>query len=202
VSPEAVQAEADRLRYERRLESAAATFTWLEEHMITAEEWEAGIYQRLLAEKLAEHLFESEIEKYFAQHRLDYDQLVLYKIIVSSQPVAQELCYQIEDQEISFYDAAHQYNLEEEGRLRCGYLGKLYRWSLKADLATHVFGATPGDVIGPLPSDQGYELLMIEAFIPAELTPEVRQEIRNKLFKEWLDRELNYRIHNTTLEVE
>ena len=36
---------------------------------------------------------------------------------------------------------------------------------------------------------------MVEEFIAAELTPETRQQILDKLFQEWLESELNYLIH-------
>ncbi|MFM7424755.1 MAG: hypothetical protein ACKO7W_07170 [Elainella sp.] len=38
-------------------------------------------------------------------------------------------------------------------------------------------------------------LLMVEEFISAELTPEIRQEIIQRLFREWLESELNYLIY-------
>ena len=57
VSPSELQAEAERLRREHRLEKAADTFAWLAEHLMDADDWEAGIYATLLAQKLADALF-------------------------------------------------------------------------------------------------------------------------------------------------
>lgn len=48
VSAEEIQAEGDRMRREKRLEKAADTLAWLTDEMITPEDWEAGIYARLL----------------------------------------------------------------------------------------------------------------------------------------------------------
>ncbi len=196
VSEQEIQAESDRMRREKRLEKAADTLAWLTDEMITPDDWEAGIRDRLLAQKLAESLFAKEVEKFFAQNRLDFEQILLYQIIVPFERVARELRYQIEEQEISFYEAAHFYDINEKRRQQCGYEGKLYRWSLKPDIAAEVFKAQPGELVGPLQSEQGFHLLLVEEFIPSELTPERYQEIRDRMFKEWLASELNYMIHN------
>lgn len=196
VDPEEIQAEADQFRHQHRLETAAATYTWLTQECITPEEWEAGIRDRLLSQKLAKHLFGAEVETYFVQHRVEFEQVSLYKIVVPYEPLSHELFYQIDEDEISFYEAAHLYDVDEQRRLQCGYTGKLHRWDLKSDMAVSVFAAQPGEVLGPFQSEQGYELLMLESFIPAELTPEIYQEILDQMFQEWLLSELNYLIHH------
>ena len=198
VTSEEVQAEADHLRYERRLEKASETLAWLADQMITAEDWEEGIRDRLLGKKLAEFLFTQEVEKFFAQNQLDFEQVLLYQIIVPYESLARELLYQIEEEEISFYEAAHLYDIDPKRRYQCGYEGRLYRQNLKPSIAAVIFGAALGEVVGPLQTEQGYHLLKVEEFIRAELTPERSQNILNKLFKEWLDNELNYVLHHQT----
>lgn len=192
VDPQEIQIEADRQRRERRLERAADTFAWLSDQQITAEEWEAGIRDRLLTQKLMESLFGNEVESYFAQNRLDFDQVLLYQIIVPYEQLANELFYQIEESEISFFEAAHLYDIDPNRRQYCGYEGKLYRWSLRPEIAAVVFAATPGQIIHPVQTEQGFHLLRVEEFISANLTPETRQEILQRLFREWLNGELNY----------
>lgn len=198
VTSDEIQAEADRQRLVRRLEKASDTLAWLTDQRISPDDWEAGIQQGILAKKLAETLFASEVEKYFAQNRLDYEQVLLYQIIVPYERLARELFYQIEEEEISFYHAAHLYDIEKKRRELCGYEGQLNRRHLKADIAALVFGATPGEIIGPHQTDLGYHLFKVEEFIPAELTEEYSQKIIQKLFKEWLVSEVNYLLHNAS----
>jgi parvulin-like peptidyl-prolyl isomerase len=197
VTAEEIQAEAERVRRENRLEKAADTLAWLAEQMITPDDWEAGIREHLLQKKLSEALFSGEVEKYFAQNRLDFEQISLYQIIVPYEKVAQELFYQIEECEISFYEAAHLYDIDENRRQQCGFDGKIYRFALNPDIASVVFSAKPKEVIGPVQSEQGYHLFMVESFISAELTPERRQEIMARMFQEWLAAELNYMMHSS-----
>lgn len=197
VTAEEIQNQANQERYAKRLEKAADTLAWLADQMITSDDWEAGIRERLLSEKLAESLFSKDVEKYFIQNRLNFEQVSLYQIIVPYERLARELFYQIEEEEISFYHAAHLYDIEPQRQERCGYEGKLYRWQLKADFAAIVFAATPGEILSPVKTDQGYHLILVEEFIQAELTLERTQEIIQKLFKDWLASEVNYRFYNT-----
>lgn len=195
LTPEEIQVEADKLRYEKRLFKASDTIAWLKDQLIVSDDWEVGMSDRLLAQKLAQSLFAQDVEKFFAGKQLDFDQVILYKIVVPYPQLAQEICYQIEEGEMSFYEAAHLYDIDERRRIQCGYEGKLYRWNCQPDLAAVVFSAPVGDVIGPLTINQESYLLMVEEFIPAELTPEIYQDILNRMFQEWLAAELNYMLH-------
>jgi parvulin-like peptidyl-prolyl isomerase len=196
VTPEEIQVAGDKLRRDKRLEKAADTIAWLAEQMISVEDLEAGICDRILSQKLAEHLFDKDVEKIFVQSKLQFDQIILYQIIVANLQLAQEIFYEIQEGEISFFDAAHLYDIDETRRHLCGCEGKVYRWALKPDIAVAVFSAKPGEVIRPIETERGYHLFMVEKFIPAELTPERYQEILHNLFNEWLANEVNYLLYN------
>lgn len=196
VTPAEIQAEGDKLRRSKRLEKAADTLAWLADQMISVEDLEAGIGDRLLAKKLAEHLFAKEVEKVFIQNKLQFDRIILYQIVVGEAELAQELFYQIQEREISFFDAAHFYDIDENRRHLCGCEGQVYRWSLKPDIAVAVFSAKPGKAIRPIKTDLGYHLFMVEKFLPAELTAERYEEILQNMFNEWLTNEINYLLYN------
>lgn len=195
INDDEIQVEADHFRHQMKLENAKDTIQWLEDQMITPEDWEAGIRQRLLSKKLAKHLFEDEVSAHFAQNKLAYEKAVLYRIVVHKAPLAQELFYQITEKETSFYQAAHQYDIDERRRLHCGYEGKLSRHHLKPTVAAQVFGSQPKTILGPFQSEDGYDLLMVERFISAKLTDELQTQILNQLLNDWLEREVVYLKH-------
>lgn len=196
VSPDEIQDAANQLRYSLRIERAADTLNWLSEQMMTVEDWEMGLRDRLLTQKLKESLFARDVERVFAESRLDFDRVDLYRLRVPYQPLCQELFYQIEEGEISFYEAAHLYDVDEQRRLRCGYEGRLHRWNFAPEVAAAIFGEAPGQVLGPFASNQGYDLLMSTHFLFAELNDETRNTILDRLFHEWLEGELNYLLHS------
>ena len=197
VTPEEIQIDAEKLRFQERLEKASDTFAWLEAQMVTLEDWEAGIRNELLRKKLSEFLFAKEVKKFFNQNKLSFDQVTLYQIIVPYEKLAREIFYQIEEEELNFYLAAHLYDIDEKRRSQCGYEGKIYRWSINPEFAARIFVASPKEVIFPFQTEQGYHISMVEEFIPAELTPEVYEEILDRMFNEWLASELNYMLHNS-----
>ncbi len=162
-----------------------------EAQLITADEWEAALHDSILTEKLTKQLFpDPTIETFFAEHKLDFDQVALYRIVVPYEKLAREISYAIQEDEISFYEAAHLYDNDPKRRDNCGYEGQLYRWSLKPDISATVFSAEPHRVIGPLKIDDASHLLMVEEFIHPELTPDRHKEIQDRLFNEWLAREI------------
>jgi len=198
VTDEEIEAEANQIRCSLRLEKASDTLAWLKDNLLDSDQWEIAINKHLVAKKLAEHLFYDKVESYFAQNRLKFDRFVLYQLVVPYAKLAQELFYQIEEEEISFYQAAHLYDIDEQRRYVCGYEGKVDRWQYSPEIAAAVFKTpvTIGEIIGPIRSEQGYHLFRIENYLPAQLTAKIRQEILDQIFKEWLHGELNYMIHN------
>ena len=190
--------EANKIRASLQLEKVSDTLAWLEENFLDPDQWEQGLKQRILRQKLAHNIFDSEIDTYFAQNHLDFDRFILYQLIVPYEKLAQELFYQVEEEEISFYQAVHLYDVDRQRRYVCGYEGEVGRWDYAPDITAAIF-KTPiqtGELVGPVKSPKGYHLFRIEEYIPAQLTPKIRQEIVDQLFKEWLARELNHLIHN------
>jgi parvulin-like peptidyl-prolyl isomerase len=192
ITDDEIQEEAERQRRELRLERASDTMAWLQSQSIDGDDWEVGIRAQLLHEKLKKELFERDIHKFFNQNRLEFDTVVLYQIVVPYAPLAQELFYQIEEEELSFYEVAHAYDVDEMRRYRCGYEGFIRRVNLPTALSLAIFSAPQGKLTGPIQTEQGYHLLLAEKFIKAELTDDVRDELFDRLFQEWLQSELTY----------
>ncbi|MBW4666327.1 MAG: peptidylprolyl isomerase [Cyanomargarita calcarea GSE-NOS-MK-12-04C] len=192
VTAEEIEAEADRQRRQKRLERATDTLAWLADQLVSPQDWEAGIRNHLLAQKLAETLFAKEVEQFFIQNRLEFEQVILYQMTVYEEKLAQELYYQIEEGEISFYDAAHLYDRDVQRRYQCGYEGKMYRFALQPNIAAVLFSTPPKQLIGPVKTELGYHLFIVEELIPAELTAQRYQEILNNMFQQWLAVELEF----------
>ncbi|HEY9767039.1 MAG TPA: peptidylprolyl isomerase [Coleofasciculaceae cyanobacterium] len=198
VTPEEIQAEADKIRHQQRLEKAADTLAWLKDCMITIEDWETGINDRLIAQKLAKYLFTKKAETHFIENRLDFEQVLLYQIVIPYEKLARELFYQIEEEEISFYQAAHCYDIDCIRREKCGYEGKLYRMDIMPEISAAIFAGQQGEIIGPIKTDIGYHIIKVEEFIKPELTPDIHQKIIDEMFAQWLESETNYLIHSHT----
>lgn len=190
VTDSEIQIEADRMRRELQLENAQKTIEWLQEKMITADDWEASIRDRIFTQKVADAMFGNAANREFQQRQLDYEKVLLYQIVTADSHLAQELAYQIEEAEISFFEAAHRHDSSEIRRRCCGYEGEVSRWELSADVAASVFGSPIQTVIGPMALEQGYGLFFVDALIQPELDEKVYRTICDRLFYDWLDAEL------------
>ena len=199
VTSNEIQQEADDQRRTRRLENATDTYAWLNDQLVSPEDWESGIHNHLLQKKLANYLYKDKVEPYFIEHRLDFEQVLMYRVVVPYEAVAQELFYQIEEGEISFFQAAHLYDIDEKRRLQCGYEGKLQRWTLAPSLAASIFSAKTGEVIGPICLNEQYHLAIVEEFIEPDLTDETCDFILETLFEEWIQSEISRLLYQTPL---
>lgn len=199
VTTEEIEIEANRQRREKRLEKASDTVRWLEEEMLAPLDWEIGIRKHLLAKKLATELFGKEVEQFFLQNSSKFEQVVLSQFFVKNEKLAQELYYQIEEGEISFCQAARIHDMNENRSCKCGYEGKVYRWAILPEIAELIFNAPAKQLLGPVKTEFGYHLFIVEEYIPAELTPKRYEEILDNMFQQWLESEVDYLYYNFEL---
>ncbi|MDM9383685.1 peptidylprolyl isomerase [Chlorogloeopsis sp. ULAP01] len=195
VTKAEIQAEENRLCREMRLSNQSDICVWLVNQIMDLEDWESGIRNRLLAKKLANYLFALGVEMFFNLNASDFDQVLIYKIVVPSVEIAKEILARIDANQVSFYEAAHLYDIDEKRRHQFGYEGKIYRWNIESTIATAIFNGTPGQIFGPLAVKEGHSLWMVEEIIPAELNAQSYQDVLNHIFQQWLAMELNYLLH-------
>jgi hypothetical protein len=190
VAEDAIQAEGDRQRHERRLERSSDTLAWLASEQVTPEQWEQGIKDQLLRSAMAEHLFAGDVERIFAENQLNYDRRAVYRLEILERTFAQELFYQIEGREISFFEAVYTYGQTEEIRDRCGFEGLRHRWEFSNSQAQVIFEAGEHQVLVPIETETGFVLFWVGRVVPAVMTSEIRTTILAELLDQWLAEEM------------
>lgn len=191
ITEQELQIAADRFRFEHNLLSSKATLNWLEKHHLSVTEFEELIEGTLLAQKLAEHLFQERVEAYFYSHQLDYYQAVIYEIVLSDFDLAMELFYGVQEQELSFWDLAHQYIQDTELRRCGGYRGAKSREQLQPEIAAAVFSPTNSvpQLLKPIAIEKKTHLVYVEEIIQPTLDKPLRQTIIKQLFENWLSQQ-------------
>jgi hypothetical protein len=206
VSEDNIQAEGDRQRHERRLERSSDTLAWLQEEQVSPEQWEQGIKDQLLRSLMAEHLFAGDVERIFAENQLNYDRRAIYRLDLLERTFAQELFYQIEGGEISFFEAVYAYGQTGEIRDRCGFEGLRHRWEFAHSQAHLIFEAKEHQVLAPIETENGFVIFWVGRIIAAVITPEIRTQILNELLEQWLAEEqirwMHYDTPTTSIENE
>ena len=166
------------------------TEAWLVSRGITlgdvAEDARARRLERLLSEKIAE----GEIEPYFAQNTLDFDEAEVCWIFHPDRGIIEEIALQTREDGADFCAMAREFSQDERTRPAGGFMGRVRRKLLPKGIAARVFAASPGEIFGPEKVAGGFALFMLQQTCPAMLDDRVRNEIRDTLFSRWLQREL------------
>jgi putative peptide maturation system protein len=190
VKDDELQQAADDFRRGAGLHKAAETQRWLKQSRLTAADLESSLENVLLRQKLEEKLTQGRVEEHFARNRAQYDQAQLTHLVVAKEGLANELLSQIQEEGIEIADLALKHSLDQGTRRAGGYLGLVSRGDLRPAVASAVFSAQPGDVIGPLKTDRGYHLIKVEAIHRAELNQATAAAIRQELFSSWLQEQV------------
>ncbi|MBI2933522.1 MAG: peptidylprolyl isomerase [Planctomycetes bacterium] len=182
LSDEELQRAVDSFRAERGLDRVEDTERWLAENGLTLEDLEGELEGRALEAKLVAGVASpAAVEKYFVEHRHDFDEALISRIVVDKREVAAELLSQVTDDGQDFGALARRHSLDRE----------LGGWVRPRDLdeteEARVFTAAPGDVVGPFGTDEGWEIVRVEEVRRAVLDDGLRAEVSEILFREWLD---------------
>jgi parvulin-like peptidyl-prolyl isomerase len=201
VSAAELQLAADRFRRRHGFTTAAQTHQWLAREGLSIEHFEVGIERDLLLAKVIRHLTEPQLADRFNAHRDRYARARLRQIVVAREGTAREWLAQVADEGCDFAELAREHSLYHASRPAGGSLGVVPRWSLPETVAELVFAARPGEVVGPVNTEQGWHLFLVEELLPAELDDQTAATIRNELFDAWLAEQLrDLRINLSWLE--
>nr|AVH79526.1 hypothetical protein [Synechococcus sp. PCC 9341] len=190
VETEELQQAADQFRLANNLQSAEETHKWLEKNQLSVEDFEEMLHFSIVSGKLANHLFADKIEPYFYQNQLNYAKVIMYEVILDDEDLAMELYYAIDEDEMSFWEVAHQYIKDQELKRKGGYLGKVKRQELKPEISATVFAANPPQVLKPIMTSQGVHLIFVEEIIQPKLDEKTHYQILADLFSEWLKKQV------------
>ncbi|MHB1128113.1 MAG: peptidylprolyl isomerase [Bacillota bacterium] len=185
ASVDDLQAGADSFRRNNELYSVAETERWLAENSKTLDDLEKEVELRVLSDKIRQSFKTEEVEKFFAQNKVEMDAAEISMLTVKDREVAMELLLQIHEEGTEFMLLARQYSVDEKAKSG-GYVGLVRRGRLAPEIAAAVFGGQPGITVGPFEVDQGYALVQVQDLFPAKLSAQNETEIRRTLFERLL----------------
>ena len=182
-----LQLAADELRYARGLEAVDATHQWMRANHQSLLSIQESIDQMLLHNKVRSSIPDAQVEAYFAEHQLDFEEVELYSIRVDSEQKARELMTQVTDESANFHAVAMAHSQDDDSKHLGGYVGKLRRLQMTGAVEAAVFKAKPGSVTGPFKTDKGWNLFKV-ASIHKPTLGEAKSEIRVKLMEQLVDK--------------
>ena len=185
-----LQHAADQFRYRQGLGNAEQTRQWLASEGLTPDDLEQILERDLLIEKFRRHLADSRLVEHFEANRDCYARVLLRLIVVGAEGTARELKAQILEEGQHFAELASKHSLHGPSRLAGGSVGVVARHILSPELGDTIFASSVGDVVGPLPSNDGFRLFLVEELLPSELDDETQTVIRQEFFQSWVNERL------------
>lgn len=172
-------------RLQNQLTDAQKFQQWLAGNGSNYDLFHQQVTLNLKLSQLKVLIAEPKLAEYFIERKIVLDRIILSRIIVEKQELAEELRSQIEEG-ASFEQLAKEYSIAED-RVFNGMMGPISRGSLPDELRGLVDAANPGGLVGPLALDERWGLFRVEQFLPASLEDaQLRQALQNELFERWL----------------
>ena len=184
-------------RLKNQLTDAQRFQEWLTNNGTDYTTFHTSITFGFQLEKLKALVTEAKLPEYFIEKKIYLDRVVLSRILVDSQELAEELQTQIEEGS-SFEQLAKEYSLADE-RVFNGMMGPISRGTIPDILRAAVDATTPGKLINPIEIEGRFALFRLEQIIPASLEdPQLQQSLKNELFEKWL----GDKIQNLTVKIQ
>lgn len=186
VDPAEVEREFEAFRRRQGLHTIESLTEWMRQAGFTLESLEKSFTTALRHKKLVSHLISEEaVGHQFRAHPEGFTLVFTLRLSLSNRQIAEDTVQAIRSGATNWYALAEQAYLEaEQGASR--NLFATFRRGLVGNEYQALFQAQPGDIVGPLRNGERYEIFRILKFQPAEFTPELKDEIREKLFQNWL----------------
>ena len=146
--------------------------------------------------------FQTFVEENLEGLKFDYERVDADHILVSDEASAVEIKAMIENGEVSFAEAATRYSIDTGTAASGGALGEFRRGEMVPEFEDASFDATPGVLVGPVESQFGYHLILLnnkstfDSFEEFVNTPSYQTEMNqfeNAEFDKWI---AEYRVEN------
>lgn len=185
ISPTLTEQTIIDFRLKNQLTDPSKFQEWLLSNGTDYDTFHSSVVYSFKIEKLKAVVTESKLQEYFIERKIYLDRVVLSRILVDSQELAEELQTQIEEG-ANFEQLAQEYSLADD-KIVNGMMGPVSRGTMPDTLRAALDIASPGQLVGPIQLERRYGLFRLEQFLPASLEDtQLRQALQNELFEKWL----------------
>ncbi|MGL5508063.1 MAG: peptidylprolyl isomerase [Microcoleaceae cyanobacterium] len=164
---------------------------WLDKNGSNYGMLESQVANSLRLQKLGEGVMSSfDLNEYFQQRKPALDSVILSRIVVQDQELAEALNTKLKTGEAQFEQLAKEYSIANE-RTFNGLMGSININTLPEILKIAVVAAAPGNIVGPFLVDNFWCLFRVEELQLATLeNANVRKKLQNELFERWIGSKL------------
>lgn len=186
ISTDIIEQMVIDFRLERQLTSSEIFQQWLISEGLDYASFRKKIAFNFQVERLKTRVTQANVQEYFIENKIYLDQVVLSRLVVEEQALAEELQSQILEDGVKFEQLVQEYSIATD-RISNGMMGPISRGAMPDILRASVDLANTGDLIGPLEIEGLWYLFRVENFLPAALDEKTKQELEDELFEQWLE---------------
>lgn len=188
INPGVIEQSVIDFRLQQQLTEPNKFQEWLNSNGLDYPSFHKQVGFGFKLEKLKAQITQPRLQEYFIEQKLFLDRVVLSRLIVTEQELAEELKSQILEG-ARFEQLVQEYSITDD-RILNGMMGAVSRGQLPDPVRSVVDLASPGEVVGPIKIEEWYCLFRVEKFLPAELEGQLKQDLENQLFEQWLGEKL------------
>lgn len=189
IDEAAVQQAVIDFRMQQNLTDPDSFQEFLKKNGMDAIGFQKQITNNFKLEKLKAIVSGERLQEYFIERKVFLDRVILSRIIVESQDMAEELKVQIQEGE-SFEKLAQAHSITDD-KLVNGMMGPVSRGTLPDEIRAKIDAAEVNDIVGPLQLEDRWGLFRVEQQLEATLDdPQLQQSLRNELFERWLSEKI------------
>lgn len=185
ATEEEVQELFSELRYMKRLEKSESLKQWMAEENVSTDNIFTVCEQLVLRRKLRATISDEEIAGFYAENRPNYERVELYRVVVNDPDTARELRALVEEDDESFCLLAIEHSTDAATAKMGGYVGEIGRGEVTGEVEAAIFGAAPGSLHGPVKTERGWEILLVQNAHTIPLR-DMAASIREILFAEMI----------------
>ncbi|MCY7322186.1 MAG: peptidylprolyl isomerase [Phormidesmis sp. CAN_BIN36] len=189
ISPAVIEQAVIDFRLQQQLTDPKVFQEWLNRNGSDYSTFHNQINSNFKIEKLKSVIADAKLQEYFIERKVFLDRVVLSRIIVENQELADELKIQIQEG-TSFEELAQEHSIADD-RISNGMMGPVSRGTMPDTIRAAIDSAEPGDLVGPIEIEQRWALFRVEQVIPATLdNQQLRQTLQTELFERWLSEKI------------
>lgn len=186
IDPSSIEKAINQFRHENQLIESGSFQQWLIDRQIDYDTFVQQTITSLKFQQLVSEVTEPKLQEYFIDKKLFLDRVVLSRLVVEDKELAEELKYQVVEEEAKFEELVQEYSLTEDSVVN-GMMGAISRGKLPDIIRSAVDSGNSGDLLGPIQMEPRWCLFRIEKILPASLADiEIKQLLQKEIFEEWV----------------
>ena len=186
MTAEELQQTADEMRRVLGLHTVEATREWMLRMQITPKRFRGIVNDELTVKKVKERIVAPEVERYFAQHRADFERVRYSRATTPDTEAGRELASSA--QADGGLLAAASARLASVASSTRSVLSVAVEEATACELPAAIRPAAPGEIVGPFVENGESVVAQILARRPAVLDAATRTLVSGRVLREWLDR--------------